>query len=155
PRRPTAMTPIDGAPEPGQAAQSPAALAFEKLGPLVDPLRNCKLDRTDSSATIEVPPGVHALSPELDARNTPIALIEVEGDFLAHVKVDGTLLPGIDPPKYKGRTLNLTFQGAGLILWQDKSNYVRLERTASTKKGDPTLTSEVLLEIVKNDKIAG
>lgn len=159
PNRPNSLAPI-GPSGPGQSeepsAQPPKIeLAFSKLGPLVDPSKNCKLEKTETSATIEVPPGVHVLSPELGQYNSPMALKEIRGDFIAHVKVAGTMLPGAEPPKFKKGVLPAATHGAGLVLWQDRSNYIVLERMARSRKGRANLESEVFLEIIKNSKIVG
>jgi regulation of enolase protein 1 (concanavalin A-like superfamily) len=75
-------------------------------------------------------------------------MVEVEGDFLAYVKVDGDIDPGLDPPADpRGRRLPITFQGAGLLLYQDKENFVRLER-ACTAVG-ASLVRELLVEVVR------
>ncbi len=153
PARPTTFASI-GAPPPGTAGKK--AQSFAVLGELVDPSKNCKLTRTDSSLAIDVPGGVHLLSADLESRNSPMLTTTVEGDFAAIVRVAGAMVPGSEPAKYKGKVLPFTFQGAGLVLWQDKNNYVRLEKAVqTTKKTKIVLTSEVLLEICKNGKLAG
>jgi hypothetical protein len=84
---------------------------FAALGPLVDsrgePVKDCKVERDDSSLTIEVPAGVRVLSPQIDAHNAPMMLADVEGDFIAQVRVTGNMIPGTTPPKYtvKGRPI--------------------------------------------------
>jgi S1-C subfamily serine protease/regulation of enolase protein 1 (concanavalin A-like superfamily) len=158
PNKPTAMASVGDAEEkPARGRALP--LSFTRLGPLVDIAKNCKLEREDASFSIDVPAGVHLLSDELDIKNSPMTLTEIEGDFVAQVKVSGNLLPGIDPAKAKGKTLPFTYQGAGLVLWQDRNNYVRLERSAKATKGRgnaiSSLSSEVLVEVCKNSKPAG
>jgi S1-C subfamily serine protease/regulation of enolase protein 1 (concanavalin A-like superfamily) len=153
PTRPTSLSAV-GAPPPSRSAKKGETVAV--LGEMVDPAKNCKLTRTASSLTIEVPAGIHLLSTELDVRNAPITTTSVEGDFAAVVKVDGTMVPGTEPAKHKAKVLPYTFQGAGLVLWQDKNNFVRLERVVqTTKRNKVVLTTEVLLEICKNGKSAG
>jgi S1-C subfamily serine protease len=131
--------------------------SFSILGPLIDPLRqppkDCERHRDGDILTIQVPAGVKLLSAELNAKNSPMCLADVEGDFVAVVKIGGAMVPGVDPPRYKGKDiLPGTYQGAGLILWQDSKNYVRLERGVQSTRGQVTLTSEALLEIVKGGK---
>ena len=92
-------------------------------------------------------------SPELDTHSAPMTLAEVNGDFIAQVRVTGTMVPGIEPPKFKGKdVLPITFQGAGVILWQDAKNYIRVERSAQAKRGRVVLTSKALVEIIKNGR---
>ena len=154
PARPTALASIGGPPAPGTAGKK--SQSFAVLGELVDPSKNCKLTRTDSSLAIDVPGGVHLFSPELDMKNSPMVTTGIEGDFAAIVKVDGVMAPGTEPAKIKNKVLPYTFQGAGLILWQDKNNYLRLERVVqTTKRSKITLTTEVLVEICKGGKPSG
>jgi hypothetical protein len=119
PTRPSGFATI-GAPAAGSASKKESN--FASLGEWIDPVKNRTLTRTESALRIEVPGGVHLFSPELELKNSPLVTTEVEGDFLAQVKVAGAMLPGTDPAKYKGKALSYTFQGAGLILWQDKKN---------------------------------
>ena len=65
--------------------------------------------------------------------NAPFTLAEVEGDFMvAMVEVTGDIEPGANLPKdRKGNDIPITFQSGGIILYQDKNNFVRLERASS------------------------
>ena len=113
------------------------------LGPLVDPDKDCKLikDEENMQDHDRNPGGkIHSLSPELRARfdkkkslhNAPFTLADVEGDFAAVVEVTGDIEPGATLPKdRKGNDIPFTFQSGGLILYQDKNNFVRLERASS------------------------
>lgn len=58
--------------------------------------------------------------------NAPRVLRAVEGDFVAEVTVAGQLQPG------GGRTSSyaLPYQGAGLLVWLDRDNFIRFERAA-------------------------
>ncbi len=135
---------------------------LEKLGPLQDPDKDCQLSKDDNGVTISVPGKLHTLSPQITdkknvaVKNSPMTLAPVEGDFLAHVLVTGDMRPGTDAVKHPktGKALPLTFHGAGLVLWQDKDNYVRLERTCGTA-GGPTLVTRLLVEVCKNGRESG
>jgi S1-C subfamily serine protease/regulation of enolase protein 1 (concanavalin A-like superfamily) len=156
PTRRTTLTRA-GLEPPSRNPNGPVA-NFAALGPLTDPLKNsvkdCRLHREAGGMTIEVPAGVRLLSLPLDVKNAPMSLANVEGDFIAQVKIGGTLMPGTETPRYKGRDLLPgTFQGAGLVVWKDTKNFIRLERTARTVRGQPTLAIEALLEIVDNGKM--
>ena len=71
-----------------------------------------KLNVAQGDLTIEVPAGVRVLSTQLDVHNAPMTLADVEGDFIAQVRVTGSMIPGTDPPKFKGKNvLPGTFQG--------------------------------------------
>ena len=47
----------------------------------------------------------------------------------------------------------MTFQGVGLLLWQDEKNFVRLERCKGSS-GDVTLMHRILVEVYKGGKEA-
>ena len=56
---------------------------------------------------------------------------EVEGDFVITVKVVGEFRPG-------GKSTNpktVPFNGAGILVWSDPDNYIRLERAAVNRRG--------------------
>jgi regulation of enolase protein 1 (concanavalin A-like superfamily) len=152
PSRPTSLARADVEPQP----TSPVA-TFAVLGSLVDshkqPVKDCQLQRDANSLTIEVPAGVRMMSNQLDVHNAPMTLADVDGDFVAQVRVTGSMVPGTDPPKYKGRNvLPGTYQGAGVLLWQDSKNYILVERSVSTKRGQIVLNTSALVEIVKGGK---
>ncbi len=96
-------------------------------GRVIDPWRDCdvSLDHENERLTIQVPGTPHVLSAEVPQlpMNAPLVVRRVRGDFTANVHVLGRLVPGpfetthFDP-----------YHGAGLIVWQDPSNYLRLER---------------------------
>jgi regulation of enolase protein 1 (concanavalin A-like superfamily) len=97
---------------------------------------------------VTVPGSLHILSSLLETKNAPRLLTSVTGDFTATVKVSGRILPGTDPlPK-----LPFTFQGAGLIVWENDGHYLRLERAGSySAEGKKHMVME---EYVKDDKTA-
>ena len=98
---------------------------------MIDPVGDCKLIPDPTGLTIAVPGKLHVLSPELNIKNSPMALIDVEGDFVAQVKVAGEVMPGRTPVE----KMPFAFHGAGLLLWKDKDNYVRLERAGAGAPG--------------------
>jgi regulation of enolase protein 1 (concanavalin A-like superfamily) len=103
-------------------------------GRVLDPWRDCEvsLDRARDRLKIRVPGTPHVLSaeaPELPM-NAPRVVRRVRGDFTASVRVPGRLEPS------RSRTTHYDpFHGAGLIVWQNPSNYLRLERAVGTIKG--------------------
>jgi S1-C subfamily serine protease len=135
------------------------------LGPLVDPDKDCALVKDDDAAKlkIEIPGKLHTLSPYVVTRknknkplyNGPMAVAEVEGDFAAIVEVTGDIRPGSATPKDRqGNTLPFTYQGAGLIVYQDKDNFFRLERAASVIIDGLHPVHRLLMEAVKDGKEA-
>jgi len=138
-----------------------ARRSLTKLGPLVeddDPKTadECQLakDAREHKSTITLPPKVFSLSPKVTNRqrkpihNAPRAMTEVEGDFLAYVQVNGDIDPGLDATTdARGHKLPFSFQGAGLLLYQDKDNFVRLERACMAERA--SLVRELLVEVVR------
>ena len=105
-------------------------------GRVIDLSRDCDiaLDRANQRLTIRVPGTPHVLSAEVPQlpMNAPRVLRRVRGDFTAGIRVRGRLEPG------GSRTTHYDpYHGAGLIVWQDSSNYLRLERAVGFLNGRP------------------
>src|SRR4051812_22701643 len=105
-------------------------------GRVVDPSRDCEasLDLEHDRLRIRVPGTPHVLSAEdpMLPMNAPRVARRVRGDFAAVVRVLGRLEPG------RARTTYYDpYHGAGLIVWQDSSNYLRLERAVGFIRGRP------------------
>ena len=103
-------------------------------GRVIDPWRDCdvSLDRENERLRIQVPGTPHVLSAEVPQlpMNAPLVVRRVRGDFTANVHVLGRLEPGpIKTTQYD------PYHGAGLIVWQDPSNYLRLERAVGFING--------------------
>jgi regulation of enolase protein 1 (concanavalin A-like superfamily) len=140
------------------------AKSLSQLGPLLDPSKDCRLDKDEKSLKIhiDVPGKLHTLSPEILGRNktqpmhnSPMTLAEVDGDFLAQVDVVGEIKPGPTLPKEtQVRNLAFTFQSAGLLLYQDKNNFLRLERAGSIVTSRLTPLHRLLVEVVRDGKQA-
>jgi serine/threonine protein kinase len=136
---PREATPDRGQPAP-PVAEKPKArdplkpIEFFAVGNhVVDPDGDCRVatDRAGNRATINVPGTAHLLSAEIGRLNAPRILREIRGEFEVSVRVAGTGHPG-------GRattTQYAPYHGAGLLLWQDGENYVRLEIAADLRKG--------------------
>jgi len=142
--------------------------SIEKLSPLIDPEKDCILSKNlqDRSIKLSIPPKLHVLSPEVrkqkkPVNNAPMSLIDVKGDFVALVEVIGEMNPGdealplpdgVTYRDQRGQTKKKapgSFQGAGLLLFQDDNNYMRLERSSFRKDGQLDLEQKILVEIVK------
>jgi regulation of enolase protein 1 (concanavalin A-like superfamily) len=109
-----------------------------------DPWRDCdvSLDRENDRLKIQVPGTPHVLSAEVPElpMNAPRVVRRVRGDFTAAVHVLGRLEPG------RSQTTHYDpYHGAGLIVWLDPSNYLRLERAVGFIKGrrDPYINYEL------------
>jgi regulation of enolase protein 1 (concanavalin A-like superfamily) len=129
-------------------------------GRVMDPWRDCdvSLDREHDRLKIQVPGTPHVLSAEVPQlpMNAPRVVRPVRGDFTAGVRVLGRLEPG------RFRTTHYDpYHGAGLIVWQDPSNYLRLERAVAFIKGrdHPYVNFELreggLLAVSRGFPIAG
>ncbi|MGC1272937.1 MAG: DUF1349 domain-containing protein [Planctomycetaceae bacterium] len=114
-------------------------------GEVVDPDGDCTVRFGEAGVTIEVPGTPHDLSAELGVVNAPRILHDVEGDFIAEVKVTGIVKPEGDPT-VPGRT---PYNGAGLLLWLDEETYVRLERAGLTRPSTGELQSYANFEVRK------
>ena len=115
-------------------APAGAQETYPGWGEAVNPDRDCRfgLEAGDKTLTIRVPAKAHLLTAEgrRPKMNAPRILREVKGDFDARVQVLGAVRPGA------GATSQYApYQGAGLLIWQDARNYVRLERAAHVKGG--------------------
>ncbi len=111
--------------------------------------------------TIDIPGKLHTLSPKLTdnsnrpINNAPMTLTEVEGDFVSVVQVSGEINPGSTLPRERQvRGLGFTFQSAGLIVYQDKHNFFRLERAGSIVTRSLTPVHRLVIEAVKDGKQA-
>jgi hypothetical protein len=96
-----------------------------------DPHGDCRLELESSSRLrIHIPPTLHDLGTEIGVMNAPRVLEQVVGDFVAEVHVAS----GINPAGECTRAGAVPFQGAGLLLWWDDENYVRVERSAVIRR---------------------
>ena len=103
-------------------------------GQVIDPSRDCEiaLDRENERLTVRVPGTPHVLSAEVLRlpMNAPRVIRRVRGDFVAGAHALGRLEPG------RSKTTHYEpYHGAGLIVWQDPSNYLRLERAVGIVNG--------------------
>jgi regulation of enolase protein 1 (concanavalin A-like superfamily) len=112
---------------PGQPAGKKPGEARE-WGQVIDPDGDCTIAEQNGKLIIRVPGTLHDLSPEQkDARkrtNAPRVVKEVQGDFVATVKVTADWNPG---GKLPGAS-TLPYNGAGLLLFISDTHFLRLER---------------------------
>ena len=107
----------------------------EAWGVIVDPVGDSRFmaEVGTGLATMEIPGTPHVMSAELRQMNAPRTAKPVRGDFRAKLSVEGT-------EEVAGRATMRAFppyHGAGLVLWQDASNYVRLEIATDLNRGKP------------------
>jgi regulation of enolase protein 1 (concanavalin A-like superfamily) len=115
----------------------PPVRRVPEWGQVVDPSRDCKVthDPARDRLTIAVPGTPHVLSAEIAGMplGAPRVVQDISGDFKASVRVEGKLDPG--PSK---STIYDPYHGAGLIVWKDEGNYLRLERAVAVIHGRTT-----------------
>jgi serine/threonine protein kinase/regulation of enolase protein 1 (concanavalin A-like superfamily) len=115
---------IGGATEtPKASPESPPTIPG--WGTVLDPDHDCRIKETNGLLTITIPGTFHDLYPLHPPLNAPRVLRPVEGDFSASVKVSGNFFPGQAPGWGLGGNSN---DAAGLLVWKDADNFVRIER---------------------------
>jgi regulation of enolase protein 1 (concanavalin A-like superfamily) len=100
-------------------------------GLALDPLKDCEFLVDKNRLRMKVTGSGHQKPAEHPMLNAPRVMREVEGDFVVTVKVAGEFKPG-------GKSTNpksLPFNGAGILVFSDADNYIRLERAAVNRNG--------------------
>lgn len=100
-------------------------------GLAIDPQKDCEFTPAKDKLTMAIKSSKHQMAAERQNLNSPRVMREVEGDFTVTVKVNGDFRPG-------GRSTNsksAPWHGAGIIVWSDADNYIRLERSAVNRNG--------------------
>lgn len=125
----------------------PANSLIAGIGSWFDPDNDSRYKADGSGVTITIPGAAHINSAQVRKTNAPRILREVTGDFVAQVRVPDRIQPGSQPLE----GFPIAFQGAGLLLWQDEQNYVRLERAAASSPNRPQ-SHQILLESLRDGK---
>jgi len=97
----------------------------DRWGQVVDPDGDCNISDRDGKLRIAVPAGDHTLATERQATNAPRVLQVIEGDFVVEVKVTCEFPLGAEGI-FRTR---VPVQGAGLLIWKDFANYIRVVRS--------------------------
>ena len=102
-------------------------------GKPIDPDGDCKfeIDEDNNRIKIAIPGTPHVLSAELGRGNAPRLLRPAGGNFDVSVSVGGVFHPS-------GRATTkeyAPYHGAGILVWQDERNYVRLEIATDIRRG--------------------
>ncbi|MBC8870887.1 MAG: DUF1349 domain-containing protein [Planctomycetes bacterium] len=108
-------------------------IVIDGWGRLIDSDRDCTVKAEQGKLTVNVPARLHDLNPRNGKLNAPRVLQEVEGDFVVQVKVSGKFEPGGNSTAPR----SVPFNGAGLLVWADEKNYLRLERNMFLVRGTP------------------
>lgn len=110
---------------------SPAQSSIAGWGDVINPDGDCKVTATNGKLTMELPGNDHVIRPERQKMNAPRVLQDVTGEFDLQVKVSGdffrdakSVVPGRPP-----------YQDAGLLVWMDDKNNLKLSRARITAQG--------------------
>ncbi len=114
--------------------------SFNSWGQATDPKGDCRFEQMDGKLTIRVPGTLHNLVTDSGQLGAPSVLRPVRGEFIAMVKVTGSVHAGPKSSVPGG----LPYNGTGLLLWVDRDNYVRLERAGMIRNG--TFSTYVIFE---------
>jgi regulation of enolase protein 1 (concanavalin A-like superfamily) len=101
------------------------------FGEIEDQDGDCKITEKDGKLSISVPATLHDLNPRNGKINAPRIVQELSGDFSVQVRVNGKFRPTL-PSTAKN---SVPFNGAGIIVWKDINNFVRLERNLWDQNG--------------------
>jgi RNA polymerase sigma factor (sigma-70 family) len=120
-------------PAPPAAAPAKGWVTLKGWGMALDPDGDCKFAVQTDKLTITLPGKDHALCIEQNRMNAPRVLRDIQGDFIAQVKVSG------DYPKAAESVVGTRrpFHGAGMLLFVDDKTYIRLERAQVYTDGEP------------------
>lgn len=108
--------------------------ALANWGQPIDPSRDCWTRLVGETLAIDVPGSTHDLRGDGEV-NAPRVVRSIDGDFIAQVKVSGNL-------RHTGKRtsgLSVAYHGAGLLIWQNARNYVRLERSGLVREDGQTV----------------
>lgn len=132
---------------PGLADElTPTKQPVEGWGVALNPAGDCTWKPDGGKLTMTVPGSdrPHDLSPEIGNLTAPRVVQPVKGDFIIQVRVDGSFQPGSESTQL-GRT---GYTGAGLVVFADEDNFVRLERaTLHGQGGEPVAYTNFELRV--------
>ncbi len=109
---------------PSSAAAAPHELPG--WGTFENPAEDCRAEVRDHLLTMEIPGTAHDLSFDRQNVKAPRILRTAPHDFVAEVKVIGDITPSEPPAPLS----SVAFHGAGLLVWSDAENFLRLERAS-------------------------
>lgn len=116
-------------------------------GQPIDPDGDCRIHLDGADLVIEVPSTPHTLRGYPHPRNAPRVLRDIESNWTATVKVSAELDLGDAPA---GAAAEPPSQSAGLVLWLDDLNFVRLARHAQPKPDGEGAFHTVLFEYTRD-----
>lgn len=98
-------------------------------GSAINPTGDCKFKPADGRLVIEIPESAKLSYDLADSgeTNAPRVLTPVKGDFVIQVKVDASSAASSENPHAQKTGY---YSGAGIVVFADEKNFVRLERAA-------------------------
>jgi uncharacterized protein (TIGR03067 family) len=102
-------------------------------GDVINPDKDCTLTLENGKLNVAVPGTDHALMPARGKMNAPRIMQEVTGPFDVQVKVSANFPPGLKSAVAGRRP----YQDAGLLIWLDDKNYLKLARAHIVVNGHP------------------
>lgn len=115
----------------GAVEPEPTGRDLPGWGTAIDPDKDCEFRPTPRALAIKVPAALHDLHPDSGKLNAPRVMRAVRGDFAVTVKVAGDFRPDAKSTAPK----NVAYNGAGILVWQNSDNFIRLERGAMLRGG--------------------
>jgi regulation of enolase protein 1 (concanavalin A-like superfamily) len=134
---------------PNTRAEDTPPRTVPNWGRFVDPDGDCQASLAGGKLIMTVAGALHDLN-KRNAMNAPRVVQDVAGDFEITVKVTGYFTPGEESAVAGG----LRFNSAGLLVYQNDDNYIRLERNAMVV-GTQTYCFPPLCEIFAEGKYRG
>lgn len=108
-----------------------ASGAIPGWGDVINPDGDCTLTMADGKLAMALPGTDHAMMPERGKTNAPRVMQDFSGEFDTQVKVSGDFPAGAKT-SVRGRS---PYQDAGLLLWLDAKNNLKLSRARVVVNG--------------------
>ncbi len=115
----------------GMPAPEPKGRELAGWGLAIDPDNDCEIRAEQNVLSLRVPGRLHDVSPDGSLANAPRVLRSVQGDFAFTVKVVAKFQPG--PTSVNPRILSQN--RAGILVWNNSENFIRLDRVAIFRDG--------------------
>lgn len=128
------------------SANDGESAVIDGWGTVHDPDGDCKILVEDEKVTITVPATSHDMNPDRGPVNAPRIVQVIAGDFKVSVRVRSEFKPG----EVATNPRSSPFNGAGLLLWMDDKNHVRLERNVWLRSSDARHCFPPLFQVFKD-----
>jgi hypothetical protein len=139
----------------GQAELRHDGNSISNWGVVIDPAGDCNIQTEGEKLVITIPGGsVHTLSDFESTKRAPRVLQVVAGDFDVQVKVVSDFEPGTEAAEGVRERGRNSFNGAGLLVWDDENNFIRVERNIWVSSSGESFGYVPLLEHWRHNRIA-